>query len=163
MVMARLEIAKKELLARGRTEKELKAMPALQVVMLYYVDDYDRTRDDIVRLLGLPAYEGIPALQELEKKVRARAKVDGNPLIALLVPAIVKVRYAEARLELTVVGLRAAEALRAGMKDPDLRHPFTGKRSGEWIRREKGRTVLTVPPPPLEAPVGGRVFILPEP
>ncbi|MGL4553922.1 MAG: hypothetical protein ACRC33_22410 [Gemmataceae bacterium] len=161
LVAARLDAAKKGLREAGRTDAELAGMPAAQVVALYYLDTYDRTRDDVVRLLGLPAHEGIPLLMDLERIVRARAKEDGNPLIALLMPAIVKVRYAEARLELTAVSLRAAEALRAGMKDPGMRHPFTGQRSADWLHPEKGRTVLRVPAPPLEAPNGGRLFTLP--
>src|SRR5262249_51798762 len=51
--------AKKGLLASGRTAREVEAMPRLQVVAVYYLEEYDRARDEILQWLAVPAWQGL--------------------------------------------------------------------------------------------------------
>src|SRR5262249_48596239 len=105
--------AKRYLLAHGWKAKELEAMPTLQVVLIAYSERYDRVRDDIVKWLSVPAWKGRGGLLKAPEAAAARARKDGDPLIGLLLPAVVKVYDAHLRLQRHVAGLRGAEALRA--------------------------------------------------
>jgi hypothetical protein len=105
--------AKRWLIAQGRAEDKVKAMPALQVVLMYQLDQYDAFRDEIVSAFSLPPWQGHAVLDQVDKKLRGlRADGDINPLVMLFLPAAVKVHEADARLQRTVAALRVAEALR---------------------------------------------------
>jgi hypothetical protein len=163
--------AKKELLARGRSEKEVDALPAIQAVALYMLEEYDRVRDEFVRCTTLPAWQGFP---EMEKVVRAempKARENGNLPIALLMPAMEKVSVAQLRVDRNIAGLRAAEAIRlyvAKHGAPPLKladitevplptDPITGKGFDDWYSRKGNMAVLDVPPSPgMPARLGKR-------
>src|SRR5262249_13023647 len=145
--------AKKALIAAGRPAKEVEAMPSLQVVALYLIDDYDRIRDDVVKWLAVPAWQGSAGLDKIEKEYRKKAKTEGNMRIALLLPALVKVYQADLRVQRQIAGLRGAEALRqyaashggkapaqwADLKDlPAPIDPFTGKGLDAYYKVEPG-------------------------
>ncbi len=164
--------AKRYFLKQGRTAKELEAMPSVQVVVLYFLDRYDRVSDDAMKWLSVPAWQGLSQMEKLEKQVRAQAKTDGNPIVAMLVPAITRVYAAQVRLERQIAGMRGAEALRAhaaanGGKAPgkwaDITEvplpsdPVTGKGLDAFYRAEAGKGVLAVPASPgMPAHVGRR-------
>jgi hypothetical protein len=164
--------AKKELIASGRTEKEVKAMPTLQVVAIYQLEQYDRARDEILQWLAVPAWQGRAQLEKVEAKVMARAREDGNVLISLLMPAAVKVSGAQLRLERHIAGLRGAEALRAHVAAtgkapakwseitlvPGPIDPFTGQGFGAWYRPAGGKAILDVPAPPRMPTSIGRTY-----
>src|SRR5262249_50736077 len=96
--------AKRYLLAHGWKAKELEAMPTLQVVLIAYSERYDRVRDDIVKWLSVPAWKGRDGLLKAQEAAAALAKKDGDPLIGLLLPAVVKVYDAHLRLQRHVAG-----------------------------------------------------------
>jgi hypothetical protein len=163
--------AKKALIARGRTEKEVAAMPVLQVVALSYLEDYDRTRDDILKWLAVPPWQAHAELEKLDQAVRRDMHESGNVILGLLMPALVKVYHAQLRTERYVAGLRAAEAIRLHIarhgrppaKLADLTEvplptdPFTGKGLDAWYTMKGDRAVLDVPPPPgMPARIGKR-------
>src|SRR5262249_5151943 len=100
--------AKRYLIEQGRAAKEVEAMPAVQVVIIYFLDRYDRVRDDVMKWLSVPPWQSGAALEKLEKEARA----DGNFIIALLLPAMSKVNHAQVRIDRYIAGLRGAEALR---------------------------------------------------
>jgi hypothetical protein len=163
--------AKKALIAGGRTAKEVEAMPKVQVVAIYYLEEYDRTRDEILKWLAVPPWQGLAGLQKVEEDNRKRAD-EGNMLIRLLMPAIAKVHGAHLRLGRHLAGLRGAEALRRHMATngqlpakwadvtivPGPLDPFTGKGLDEWYKLDGAKAVLDMPPPPRMPPSIGRRF-----
>jgi hypothetical protein len=154
-------IAKKGLIASGRTEKEVEAMTSLQVVALYYMEQYDQMRDEILQWLAVPAWQGLKSLEKVQAKYSARAKEDGNilnVLTGMLTPAILKVTSAQLRLDRQIAGLRGAEALRlhvaaGGLPSkwseitevPGPIDPLTGKGLDEWYKLDGSKGVLTIP------------------
>jgi hypothetical protein len=170
--------ARKALIASGRPAKEVEAMPKLQVVGLWLVEDYDRIRDDIDRWLAVPPWQGMESLARVEKEYRQKAKKEGtinSALISLLMPALVKVYHAHLRLDRQLAGLRGAEALRhyaaghagrtpakwADITDlPGPIDPFTGKGLDAFYKVERDRTILEIPPPPGMPALLGRRYEL---
>jgi hypothetical protein len=165
--------ARKALRASGRTAKELDALPAAQVVMLYYVEDYDATRDEVIKWLAVPARQAVGELAKIDAAMQAQAKKEeANPFIALLLPAILKVHEAQLRLERNVAGLRGAEALRQHVADkgklpakwanvtavPGPTDPLTGKGLDAYYSVKDGKAVLHVPAPPGMPELLGRRF-----
>jgi hypothetical protein len=167
--------AKRSLLARGWTAEQVKALPMMQAVALYYTDQYDQARGEIIQWVSVPYWQGYAELERVEKKIRAAPATHVNVMIRLLLPAVVKVYQAQVRTELRVAGLRCAEALRwyaaaHGGKAPDKLadvtavplplDPYTGKGFDAFYRAKGGKGVLEVPPPPGLPPSLGRRYEL---
>jgi hypothetical protein len=164
--------ARRYLLARGHSAREVDALPNLQVVALYQLGQYDEVRDDIMKWMSVPPSQGLAGLERVEKKVRGARREGGNPIVGLLLPAIVKVAQAQVRTERQVAGLRCAEALRlysathdgkapaawADIKEVPLpADPITGMSFAAWYQVQDGHAVLEVPPPPgMPASLGRR-------
>jgi hypothetical protein len=154
--------AKKALIERGRTEKEVEAMPAVQVVALYNLEEYDRVRDELVKWFSLPTWQSVAEVEKIEKRERARLQETGNIAIAQLMPSMVKVFHAQMRFDRHLASLRATEALRmhiakhgnppakwADITDVPLPiDPITGKGFDAWYSLKDGKAILDVPPPP---------------
>jgi hypothetical protein len=167
--------ARKYLLEQGRKPEQLDAMPAMQTVLLYYVDDYDRLKDEVLKWMNVPPWEARAGLESTAKKIRALGPTH-NPIVSLLVPAIVKVYEARLRIERNADYLRCAEALRMyaathegkapgkldDVKLPLPLDPYTGESFGKFYKVEAdGTAVFEVPaPPPYSAPSMGRRFEL---
>lgn len=164
--------AKKALVAGGWTKKEVDRLPPLQVVVLAALDEHDRNRDDVVRLLSLPSWQAHPLLEKLEKRLRTKEKTSVNVFTTMLMPALLKVQHAQLRTERYVAALRAGEAIRAHVAAqgrpparwselalPSPIDPFTGKDLAEWYRAEEGKAVLNVPPPPGMTSLLGRRYV----
>ncbi len=168
-------VAKKYLLTHGRTPEQVDAMPTLQVVVLYYVDQYDQTKDEFLKWMNVPPWEAREGLAEAAKKVRIIGPT-GNPIIGLMMPAIEKVYDARIRVERMADYLRCAEALRmyaathdgkAPEKLEDVKLPLpldpaTGQGFGKFYKvQANGTAVFEVPPPPPgNLPSLGRRFEL---
>jgi hypothetical protein len=155
-------IAKKGLIDSGRPAKEVEAMSSLQVVAIYYVEQYEQMRDEILQWLSVPAWQGRKSLEQVQAKYNARTREDGNilnVLMGMLTPAIVKVTAAELRLERQIAGLRGAEALRLHLavagktpakwaditEVPGPIDPMTGKGLDEWYKLDGNKPVLLIP------------------
>jgi hypothetical protein len=168
--------AKRWLIAQGRPEVDVKALPALQVVLMYQLDQYDDLRDAILAAFSLPPWQAHPMLDQIEKRIRTM-RADGviNPFIMLMLPAIVKVHEADTRLQRTVASLRVAESLRwyAGAHDgkvpdtladtrevPAVIDPQTGKGFDAFYKVADATAILELAPP-RNTPVSlGRRFEL---
>jgi hypothetical protein len=170
--------AREYLLSQGRTAAQVDALPTLQVVVLYFAGKYDELRDEWLKWLNLPPWQAFAAMQANEKRLTQQARAQGNPLIALLFPALMKVMEAQMRLERQIAGLRCGEALRLyaaahqGQPPPRLEaitevplpmDPFTGKGYEAQYRVQDGGGILDVPSPPRQAPVVGRRYELAPP
>ena len=169
--------AKKYLKEHGRTDEQVDAMPAAQVVLLYFVEQYDKIKDDFLKWMNVPPWQARAGLEEAEKEVRALGPT-GNPIIGLLMPAVEKVYEARVRIEWTADYLRCAEALRfyaathdgkppeklEDVKLPLPVDPYTGEGFGKFYKVDKdGTGVFEVPPPPNMPPSLGRRFVLAPP
>jgi hypothetical protein len=166
--------ARKYLLEQGRKPEQLDAMPALQVVLLYYVEQNDEIKDEFLKWMNLPPWEARKGLEAAANRVRAIGPT-GNPIIALLMPAVEKVYEARVRIERMVDYLRCAEALRMyaathDRKAPDKLEdvklplpldPYTGQGFDKFYKvGADGTAVFEVPPPPNMPPSLGRRFEL---
>jgi hypothetical protein len=108
--------ARKSLLAAGKTEAELDAMPAAQVVMLDALVKFRNLRDEHFVWFNVPYPEAIQGMQKSEEKVK---EVRRNPpldylqtMLILLLPAVDKVYGAQVRVERRLASLRTVEAVR---------------------------------------------------
>jgi hypothetical protein len=167
--------AKRYLIAHGRTAAQVEALPVLQAVAIYYLDQYDQAGDDILKWVSVPYWQGRDGLARVEKRIRADPATVGNVAIRLLMPALVKTYEAQVRTQRQVAGLRCAEALRLyaaahGGKAPDKLadvtvvplpiDPYTGKGFEGFYLARGGQGVLEVPPPPGMPPHLGRRYEL---
>lgn len=105
--------ARRALVARGRPEAQVEAMPVVQVALLYSFQEYQRTRDGIHKWLNLPYWQshalgGPSSYLSVEQKL-------ANPFLALfraLEPATGAARFATVRLERQLDALQCVEAIR---------------------------------------------------
>ncbi len=168
--------AKKYLAEKGYTKEEIEALPALQAVVVYFLDQYNQTRDDTLKWLNAPTWQALPKLEEIARKASKEGKPgEGNPIIGLLMPAMSKVFQAHVRSEYLFSRLRCAEALRfyAAMHDgkapekltditdlPLPLNPYTGKGFEGLYQYQDGKGVLeALVPPPLPQSLGRRYEI----
>jgi hypothetical protein len=154
--------AKKYLKDHGWTDEQLDAMPAAQAVLLYFVEQNDEIKDDFLKWMNVPPWQAREGLREADKRVRALGPT-GNPIIALMMPAVEKVYEARVRIEHTADYLRCAEAIRlyaqthdgkppAKLEDVKLplpTDPYTGEGYDKFYKvGADGTAVFEVPPPP---------------
>ena len=157
------EQAKKELAERGRTAKELEAMPPTQVVLLRGLALYRELMEDRAKLFSVP-YPSAMVFLEAGKKRLTTIKEGNDPLAAVFslgVPMFDKLFEAHARTERRIALLRAVEAVRmhaaghGGMPPTSLAEvnvvpvpddPNTGK---PFVYATNERTVRIVAPPPV--------------
>jgi hypothetical protein len=112
LVMKGYPEAKRALIAEGRKPQEVEALPALQVVLLHALHQYQRLHDDLSKEYGLPYWEARPGLEQAVNQLKAaKARMEAEPFINLL-PAVEKVVFATARLDRRLAALRCVEALR---------------------------------------------------
>jgi hypothetical protein len=165
--------ARKSLLAAGYKDERLVAMSPLQVVLISWLDENDRYRDDVLKATSLPPWQAKAVLDNVDRRIKElKARLD-NPIVTLLFPAIHKIYDARVRLERTVTSLRCGEALRLYAADHDGKaparlidvtavplptDPVTGKGYDSWYKSTDGRGVLDVPSMQPQAPQLGRRF-----
>ncbi len=154
--------AKKSLLAAGKTDAEVAAMPAAQVVLLDSAIRYRNLRDQYMMWLTKPYEEGAKGLKTFDesfKKLKERADYL-NIMLGLLMPAVQKVYDVQWRTERRVASLRVVEAVRlhaaatgkvpAKLEDitavPVPNDPVTGKPFA-YALTAAGFTVTVGPPP----------------
>jgi hypothetical protein len=107
--------ARQFLLAQGRSEKDVDAMPVLQVALMYEVYNYDRYYDDMAKWIRLPYWQALPGIKRAEQKLKeakAAGPSTGATLAALLHPAMQNVHLAAARTDRRIAALRIIEAIR---------------------------------------------------
>jgi hypothetical protein len=153
---ALIRAARRRLVEVGLPEERLLSFPAGQVVLLDAKREYEVRRDELMKLMNLPAWQ----VEALVPKAKASKESD---LFDFVLPAVDKVRRAQSRLEQRIALLRHVEALRlyaaahdgklpekladVGVPLPD--DPFTGK---PFRYNAEGATahVRGSPPPGLE-------------
>lgn len=167
--------ARKHLINLGRSAKEIDAMPKAQVILLWYVDQYDRAWEKVFEALTVPTWQAMPLMEAASQELRS----SDNIFLTLLGPAVDKTWVASVRSERQITGLRGAEALRlyaakhegkppAKWSDitevPLPTDPLTGKGFDNFYRVIDKRGILEIPPPPpLRIPALGRRYELAPP
>jgi hypothetical protein len=103
---ALVRAARTRLVEVGFPEERLLRFPADQVILLDERREYEVRRDDVMKLMKLPAWQFDALAGE------AKPASESPALFAFLVPAPHKVRRAQGRLEQRIALLRHVEALR---------------------------------------------------
>jgi hypothetical protein len=100
-----VEAARRRLIEYGLPEERIRRFPQDQVLLLDERRVYEVRRDDLMKVMHLPAWqiEGLAAERKPGKELG---------LFEVFVPALYKVRVAQVRLEQRVALLRHVEALR---------------------------------------------------
>lgn len=139
--------ARKALLAMGRGENEINAMPAAQVVLLESLLKFKGMRDELFIWFNMPYAEARLGYTKAEEKFR-RMKHEGAGDILqggllMLLPAVSKVHFATVRTERRVATLRTIEALRLHAAE-----------HGQWPERLGDVKIVPIP----DDPTTGRPF-----
>jgi hypothetical protein len=100
-----IQAARRRLVEVGLAEERLARFPADQVLLLDEKREYEVLRDEAMKLMKLPTWQGEPLIQQIKPPKK-------ESLFAFLVPALNKVRRAQGRLEQRIALLRHVEALR---------------------------------------------------
>lgn len=133
-----VKAARARLIEAGLKPEHVKAWSPLHVVLLDEVMLYERYRDDVTKSLNLSFWQAKPAMNEAEAELK---KAMNKSRFLALVPAVFKVKQAQARLDQRIAYLRIMEALRlyayrnngtlpaalTEIKLPLPVDPFTGK------------------------------------
>jgi hypothetical protein len=144
--------ARKRLADYGIPEDRSAGFPPEQVVLLDSKREYELRRDELAKLMPLPYWQ-IDALTRAETPAAERALFD------VFLPAILRVRQAQARLDQRVALLRHVEALRMYAAEHEARlpdklsdiavplpvDPFSGK---PFLYERKGNTAVLRGRPP---------------
>jgi hypothetical protein len=158
--------ARKSLLAAGKTEAELDAMPAAQVVMLDVLVRFRNLRDEHFVWFNAPYPEAIQGMRRSETRMQELRRKSPpfeylQIMVGLLLPAVDKVYAAQVRTERRIASLRTVEAVRlhAAKNDGHLpakladvtavpvpADPVTGQ-PFEYVV-EGNKFAINVPPPP---------------
>jgi hypothetical protein len=167
--------ARKSLLAAGKTEAELDAMPPAQVVMLDSLIRFRNLRDEHFVWFNAPYAEAMQGMRRSEARIH---EVGQSPsldylqtMLLLLLPAVDKVYAAEVRTERRIASLRAVEAVRLHAAKNDGKLPATladvtevpipaDPATGQPFEYavEGNRFTITVAPPPGGKPEQGNAW-----
>jgi hypothetical protein len=105
--------AKRTLIARGRTEAQVEAMPVTQVAALYSMEEYQRIRDGSYKWVNVPYWQ---SYNQIDRAIiSAKDEKLANPLVALflmLTQPINRVRLAAIRLDRDLDAMQCIEAIR---------------------------------------------------
>jgi hypothetical protein len=106
--------AKRALIARGRPEAQVEAMPVVQVAALYTVQEYQRLRDDSYKWMNVPYWQSYNGMDQANH-FTAEEKL-ANPLLSmmyeLLRPILNMRRSSPLRLERELDAIQCIEAIR---------------------------------------------------
>ena len=105
--------AKRALIARGRPEAQVEAMPVIQVAALYSMEEYQRIRDGSYKWMNVPYWQ---SYNQIDRAILSAGDEKlANPLLALflmLTPPLNRVRLAAIRLERELDAMQCIEAIR---------------------------------------------------
>jgi hypothetical protein len=108
----RLAAARARLVRAGLPADRVERFPPLQVVLVDEKLVYETERDDSLKAMQLPFWEGAPLMRRKLGRAQSKDGLFGQGLFAEYLPALYKVRQAQARLEQRIALLRCVEAIR---------------------------------------------------
>lgn len=104
--------ARRVMLARGMTEKEVDRLPVAYVSMRYHLSRYLALRDELFKWMSLPYSESRAGLLRAQDEVeRAKARGEGGALVQMI-PDMAGLARSRARLQRRFAMLRTVEAVR---------------------------------------------------
>lgn len=153
--------ARRALIAQGRPEAAVDAMPVVQVASLYCYREYRRLLDEKYKWMNLPHWQSVG---RVDRAIFSAEDKRANPLLAMLwslTPALEASRVASVRLERMLDALQCVEAIRLDAQahggalpasleaiteappplDPATNKPFLYKKEGDTA-------TLSAPIPP---------------
>lgn len=144
--------ARRRLIDVGLAEEQLLKFPADQVILLDEKREFEVRRDEILKLMSLPTWQCITLTRQI-KPAKERALFDD------FVPALMRIRLAQGRIEQRIALLRHVEAIRdfaathggrlpeklGDIELPLPNDPFTGK---AFVYKVKGSTAHVQGTPP---------------
>lgn len=104
--------AKRELIAAGRPEADVEAMPVSQVMALRWVTVYRQLLDEAIVWVNRPYPEARPAINAFEERVAAAGASPSGMLAKALLPALNAAHGAGARQARQFAMLRVIESIR---------------------------------------------------
>ena len=158
-------LAKRTLIEEGMTPEEVEAMAVGQVVLLQTKRQFDQTRDELLKCVLLPYWQGKGHLGEVEKRIwrAGRQWEEALPLCDKYFPAVQAASTAFARMDRRIAELRLFEALRLYAAahqgrlprrlddlevpipiDPITGKPFDYRLEGD-VARVEGPTLISTP------------------
>jgi hypothetical protein len=109
----------------GLSKASVEAMPPAQVLLLHISHFHHEIRDSVFKVTYLPFPEGWAMMRSEDAILKSLPDVEASVIPRHLLPAVIKVRLAQMRIERKLAALRAIEALRMhaaanGGQLPDL-------------------------------------------
>jgi hypothetical protein len=105
--------AKRALIARGCPEAQVEAMPVIQVVALYSMEEYERIRDGSYKWVNVPYWQ---SYNQIDRAILSPGNEKlANPFVALflmLTPPLNRVRLSGILLERELDAVQCIEAIR---------------------------------------------------
>lgn len=146
-VMMHYSDAKEFLSGRGYSKQRIEAMPASQAVLIYQKQEYLEMLDNMFKWFALPYHQSRPHLEQAEKHLSEHRRDKGIKanLFTILLPALYRVAFLQARLDRHIAILRTIEAIRM----------YAADHSGQLPGSLDGITVVPIP----FDPVTGEEFI----
>jgi len=111
-----VDAARRHLIESGRPEALVARYPTYQLLLMDDMLRFEEHRDELMKFMTLPAWQVEALAHDIKKPAT-------TPLFDALLPALLKVRRAQARLEQRVAMLRHVEALRLYAADHSGRLP----------------------------------------
>jgi hypothetical protein len=138
--------ARRALIAQGRTEAEVEAMPVVQVATLHTIQEYMRVRDDTYKWMNIPYWQSYDRVDRvaIPRNVRQNLSNPYLTLFKLLTPALNQARLASLRLDRQLDVLQCIEGIRM----------YAAAHGG---RLPESLEALTDAPPPVD-PATGKAF-----
>ena len=104
--------ARRGLIASGRPEAEVDAMPIIQAAALYSLQEYQKLRDHTYKWMNVPYWQ--TSFRDFDPPLTVGDKL-GNPLLTMfrmMTPALNSIRLAQVRLERKFDALQCIEGIR---------------------------------------------------
>jgi hypothetical protein len=119
----KVNAARRRLIDYGLPSERVNRFPADQVLLLEQKLEFEVRRDEVMKYMKLPAWQYGPLTEQIKPDTKKSVWEKG--LFDEFVPALVKVRWAQTRLEQRIALLRHVEALRLYAAEHDGKLPQT--------------------------------------
>jgi hypothetical protein len=104
--------ARRRMVDAGQAAEVVNSFPPMQVALLEDLHRYEVLRDEVMKWINMPYAAAMKGLLESEETIK-KAKADGAAVLGpILLPAVMKVKQAQVRLDQRVAYLRTLEAIR---------------------------------------------------
>jgi len=172
IVMFMYPEAKKKLIEQGYTPEQVEAMPTGQVALIHQYKMYQNFMQEMYKWFHVPYWQAKPGLDQATDELKSYSKSLRNQMLGapfvMLMPALNRVHYIQARTQRRIAALCCVEAIRMYAAENDDKLPsrlqeFTqvplpvDPMTGEDFsyRMENGSAILEGPAPPNESPDQG--------